>query len=182
MFLKGLPPLEGSLLPEETGAILSELIEGVNRILDLKSNSSAASGIECDYIDCLVYEDHFKERSPFEWIATVYLAEVYELHFGDSADRSEAKKYVTFVDVTLRELKVKKQNSYYSRETIRRAVRERRARRKGAIRIEMEANFQNELARHMELQAACGLFYRSKNRSLAEARAILLEIEKDKGG
>jgi hypothetical protein len=180
--LSDLQPLDGSLLPQETGSVLSELIESVNRTLELKSGSSAASGIERDFIDCLVYEDHFKERSPFEWIASVYLAEVYELHFGDRVGRFETKKYVTFADATLRELKVKKKNSYYSRETIKRAMRDYRARRKGATRIEMADNFQNELTRHMKLQAACGLFYRSKHRSLGEARSILLEIEKNKGG
>jgi hypothetical protein len=177
-----LDPLVGNLLPEKMGDKLSELIESVNRARELKSGSSAASGVESDFIDRLVYEDHFKERSSFEWIASVYLAEVYELHFGDNVGRSEKRKYVMFVYAVLRELKIKKQNSYYSLKTIRRAVRDYRVRRKGAIKIEMADNFQNELARHRELQAACGLFHPSKHYSLADAHTTLLEFEKEKGG
>jgi hypothetical protein len=55
---------------------LAELNKRLTRIAKLRSDSTPRTAGESDFGDFLKYQDHFKERSPFNWLAGVYLPEV----------------------------------------------------------------------------------------------------------
>jgi hypothetical protein len=113
---------------------LSQLVEDTKRLLNLKWSSRPRTGLESDYVDKLRYLDHFKSKSPLQWMVGVYLAEVYEIFIGAGPVRS----YLRFAYQVLKELRIKNGNSYYSRESIARAARGYSRRRKLAPRINQD--------------------------------------------
>ncbi|MBR0941564.1 hypothetical protein [Bradyrhizobium liaoningense] len=164
---------------------LSEFDTKLMRVAELRSDSKPRTGLESDFVDALIYQDHFKERSPFEWLAGVYLPEVYYLFFGFESGWGKGAKYLSFVDVVLRSLKVKAEDrTSYSRETISRAVRVRadgNIRRKKGPLVDSDVPDQMEWYRHMHFMDAIrvelglGLEMRLKS-SLEHARRVLADF------
>ncbi len=81
--LKSMAPISTLL------SLVQELGPKLTRIESMRSDSKPVTGLECEFIEELQYEDHFKERSPFDWLAGVYLPEVYLLFFSGSARLGE---------------------------------------------------------------------------------------------
>jgi hypothetical protein len=101
-----------------------KLDSDLKRVAELQSNSKARTGLEKDFIETLTYQDHFKERSPFDWLAGVYLPELYFLFFGFKSGWAKGGKFLTFAEIVLREMRVKTaQGKFYSRQAISRATR-----------------------------------------------------------
>jgi hypothetical protein len=119
--------------------------------LDLRSLSTPKTGLESDYVDRLAYEDHFKAKSPFQWMVGVYLREMYEI-FVDQ--RATGKNYVAFAYQVLKELKIKDGHAYYSLESIARAARGYRRSRKLSPRLDQ---LEWDVYRDMQFCWACGV-------------------------
>jgi hypothetical protein len=69
---------------------LKELETKLARVAELRSDTNPRSGEENDFVDALIYQDHFKERSPFDWLAGVYLPEVCYLFLNLDLDGDRA--------------------------------------------------------------------------------------------
>jgi hypothetical protein len=152
-------------------AHVSTLVSDVERLLDLRSLSIPATGLESDYIDSLAYEDHFKAKSPLQWMVGVYLCEVYEIFVGQSAT---GKNYVAFAYQVLKELKIKDGRAYYSPESIARAARGYRRSRKLSPRVDQ---FEFDVYRGMQFSWACRVHKRSNPYSELRKREEKLEQE-----
>lgn len=161
-----------SVLSKELFAKLSELRPSIDRVLELRRTSVARNGEEYDYLDVIGYRDHFKMRSPIDWLVGVYLSEVYDLHFGFLPSRRRTSKYVSFAASVLKELKIKNGVAYYSPNYLARIARESRLRRKLVSDVDTS---EYDLNREMHLLAACGLDW--KLYSLESASKILVERE-----
>jgi hypothetical protein len=140
--------------------------------------------LEKDFIETLTYQDHFKERSPFDWLAGVYLPELYFLFFGFKSGWAKGGKFLTFVEIVLREMEVKTaQGKFYRRQAISRAtrvLRDSKARRKRGPLIDGDTPDQMEWCRHMYfMQAIGGVRYKS---SLESARKVLVDLGTEKVG
>ncbi len=66
-------------------------------------------------------QENLSNRSPFEWIAGNYLADVYQLIFDRKASYSPDGPFVRFVEATLRELEITNDGKSYSRASISKA-------------------------------------------------------------
>jgi hypothetical protein len=130
---------------------LSDLADGIEAILGLQSDSVPSSGDESDLVDALMYQDHFKAQSPLEWLVGVYLIETYTINFRAKPENIQ-KSYIAFAMAVLKELRIKNGNSGYSVESVRRAARGIRSRRK--VKEVDDMMFTNERQKH--LYAACG--------------------------
>jgi hypothetical protein len=75
------------------------------------------------------YRESFKAFSPFDWLAGLYLPDVYELALGHRPSTAENGPSVRFVEAALAELKISKHGKPYSRASIARSIRSIRARR-----------------------------------------------------
>jgi hypothetical protein len=70
------------------------------------------------------YRDSFKTRSPFEWLAGNFLADVYFFTFGCRVPGiSENGPYVRFAEIILDEFQVLRNGKPYSRASIAKALR-----------------------------------------------------------
>jgi hypothetical protein len=49
-------------------SLLSQLVEDTKKLVYLRWSSVPSSGLESDYVDRLRYLDHFKSKSPLQWI------------------------------------------------------------------------------------------------------------------
>jgi hypothetical protein len=86
-----------------------------------------------------LYPESFKALSAFDWLAGLYLPDVFELAFGRPPSTSESGPTIRFVEAALAELKITKGGKPYSRASIARAIRNLRAgriRRKSAVTVE----------------------------------------------
>lgn len=99
----------------------------------------------------LSHEDHFKAKSPLQWMVEVYLREVYQIFIEPKA---RGKKYVAFAHQALKELKIKDGNAAYSLESVARAARGYERGKKFAPRVD-QAEW--DFDRKRQLCAACGL-------------------------
>jgi hypothetical protein len=136
----------------------------VKRLTIVRSHTPVASGIELDHlVDWLIYADHFRERSAFEWLAGVYLCELHELFIGPPSGR----KFICFVETVLEVFDVKTPTgSRHSKEAISRARRlnkqlasttsKMKARRQGPI-VDADVPDQMSWLRHMEFEHAAGV-------------------------
>jgi hypothetical protein len=158
---------------------LYELDRKLERVAEFRSDSKPRTGEESDFVDALIYQDHFRERSPFEWFAGVYLPEVYYLFFGFESGWGQGGKFLSFADVVLRSLKIKTEDrTFYSREAISRAVRTRARRKKGPL-VDSDVPDQMEWFRHMQFIDAIrvGLGFRVRLKSpLEHARHVLADL------
>jgi hypothetical protein len=130
---------------------LSNLSHGIETALRLQPDTVPSSGREYDLVEILAYRAHFKARSPLEWLAGVYLIETFALNFR-VAKGTLLKNYTVFAIAVLKELKIKNGSSNYSAESIRRAARGGRDRRK----VKKVDDMQFIAERQMHLYAACG--------------------------
>jgi hypothetical protein len=161
----------------DLSAQLEQLNKQLMRVADLRSDSKPLTGLESDFVDALKYQDHFKERSPADWLAGVYLPELYYLFFGFGAGWGRGPKFLSFADIVLRTMKVKTADgTFYTTKAISRAVRLRpdnaRRRKKGPL-IDNDVADQLEWYRHMHLMGAIGLRHKS---SLEYARKVIAEL------
>jgi hypothetical protein len=163
---------------------LYELDRKLERVAEFRSDAKPRTGEESDFVDALIYQDHFRERSPFEWFAGVYLPEVYYLFFGFESGWGQGAKFLSFADVVLRSLKVKTEDrTFYSREAISRAVRIRadnKTRRKKGPLVDSDVPDQMEWLRHMHFVDAIrvGLRFRVRLKSsLEHARRVLGDLK-----
>ena len=63
--LRGLMPV---LAPfANLSSQLYELDRKLERVAEFRSDLKPRTGEESDFVDALKYQDHFRERSPFEW-------------------------------------------------------------------------------------------------------------------
>jgi hypothetical protein len=150
---------------------LSDFSAGIGTLLVLQSDSVPSTGLQSDFVDALAYQDHFRARSPLEWLIGVYLIETYRLNFQIKKGTAQ-KNYDAFAMAVLKELKIKNGSSNYSIESIRRATRATlggRDRRK-ARKVE---DIQFMIARQTSLYAACGRRWKSEaiSRALKEFEA-----------
>lgn len=152
--------------PDPLRRYLSELSGGIEAALRLDSDSRVWTGLESDFVDVLTYRDHFKAQSPLEWLVGVYLVETFALNFRVKKG-PQRKPYITFAMSVLKELRIKNGTSNYSVESIRRAARGGRDRRKAA-KID---DSQFEVNRQMSLYAACGRSW--KREAMTEALTVL---------
>jgi hypothetical protein len=149
---------------------LADFSDGIETALGLQSDSSPSSGLASDFVDFLGYQDHFKARSPLEWLVGVYLVETYALNFAVKKGTVQ-KNYSTFAMAVLKEMKVKNGTSYYSAESIRRAARGERDRRK--VKKVDDTPFMVE--RQTLLYAACGRHWKREalSRTLRELESLI---------
>jgi hypothetical protein len=162
-------------LPER----LERLDRQLERVEKLRPDAKPRTGLESDFIESLIYADHFKERSPFDWLAGLYLPELYYLFFDHRLPLGKGRKFLSFVNTILRMLKIKTpQGRYYSKEAISRARRlsDQAPRRKGGPRVDTDIPDQMEWYRHMSLVQALGLGIRLKS-SLELARQELAALD-----
>jgi hypothetical protein len=156
---------------------LYELDRKLERVAGFRSDLKPQTGQESDFVDALIYQDHFRERSPFEWLSGVYLPEVYYLFFGFESGWSQGGKFLSFADIILRSLKVKTEDrNFYSREAISRAARmgtNGKIRRKKGPLVDADVPDQMEWYRHMQLMSAIGVRPKS---SLEYARRVLADL------
>jgi hypothetical protein len=173
-------------LPEQ----LEELNKKLKRVAGLRSDSRSKkkqsdtrslTSLESDFVDILIYQDHFKERSPFDWLAGVYLPELYYLFFRFESGWGKGRKFLSFADIVLRAMKVKTvHGKFYSTKAISRAVRIRpdtKPRRKKGPLVDRDVPDQLNWHRHMHLMGAVGV--RSKS-SLEHAREVLAGLNNAK--
>jgi hypothetical protein len=158
-------------------AQLGELNTQLARIAELRSDSEPRTGVESDFVDLLKYQDHFKERSPADWLAGVYLPELYYLFFGFESGWGQGPKFLSFADIVLRAMKVKTTDgTFYTTKAISRAVRVKpdisRRRKKGPL-VDNDIADQLEWYRHMHLMGALGLRHKS---SLEHARKVIADL------
>jgi hypothetical protein len=136
---------------------VGELDPKLKRIETLRSDTLPCSGLESDFIDALQYQDHFKERSPFDWLAGVYLPEVFYLFFPVHLGWGKGKQFLSFAESVLREMNVRTgAGSLYSRKAISRSVRLNKVRRKAGPLVDKDVPDQLEWYRHMYLMSAIG--------------------------
>lgn len=140
--------------------------EVVKRVSIVRADTRPASGLELDhFIDWYIYADHFRERTAFEWLAGLYLCELYEL-FVDSPPKGH--EFISFVRAVLEVFNVKTPTGgRYSKEAISRARRlsdqlgstdkkVAKARRQGPI-VDADVPDQMGWYRHMALEYAVGM-------------------------
>jgi hypothetical protein len=149
---------------------LSDFSESTQRALDLKSDSEPSTGLESDFVDYLSYQDHFRARSPLEWLVGVYLIETYALNFRVKTGVKQ-KHYVPFAMAVLKALKIKNGTSNYSIESVRRAARSRHDRRKAKTVDDLQFT----VDRHKRLYAASGRHWKREN--MARAMRLLEGLE-----
>jgi hypothetical protein len=158
-------------------AQLEELNEKLQRVAELRSDSKPRTGLESDFVDLLKYQDHFKERSPFDWLAGVYLPELYYLFFRFESGWGKGRKFLLFGDVVLRAMKVTTvDGKFYSTKAISRAVRIKpdiKQRRKKGPLVDRDVPDQLEWYRHMHFMDAVGVRIKS---SLEYARDVLADL------
>jgi hypothetical protein len=155
---------------------IEELDPKLKRVGSLRSDTVPLTGLECDFVESLQYLDHFKERSPFDWLAGVYLPEVFYLFFRVHSGWGKGKQFLSFAESCLREMNVRIGiGRYYSRRTISRAVRLNTSRRKTGPLVDRDVPDQLEWYRHMHLMSVLGLGLRLKA-PIEHARAILIEM------
>jgi hypothetical protein len=112
--------------------------------------------------------------SAFDWFVGVYLARVYERHFGQPAGRSRMNNgqvggpYIRFVQAMLRESGILNRRKPYSRETIARAV----SRARGSRNRIQRASKPSLKSRKRSLKSRKGSL-RSKKRSLKSRKGSL---------
>lgn len=140
---------------------LETLNRKLKRVEELRSNSRPETGLESDFIDALIYQDHFKERAPFEWLVGVYLPEIYFLFFSYESGWGQGSKYLSFAAIVLRAMKIKTgKGTYYTKKAVSRAVRinpDLAIRRKNGPRVDNDVPDQLEWYRHMHWMGAIGL-------------------------
>lgn len=170
-FLPVLVPFDN--LPEQ----LEELNKKLRRVAELRSDSSPSTGSESDFVDALKYQDHFKERSPFDWLAGVYLPELYYLFFPFESSWGQGRKFLSFADIVLRAMKVKTvDGKFYSAKAISRAVRIKpdiKQRRKKGPLVDRDVPDQLEWYRHMHFMDAIGVRIKS---SLENGHDVLADL------
>jgi hypothetical protein len=66
-------------------------------------------------------QQDLSNRSPFEWIAGNFLADVYELNFGQPPSYSVTGPFIRFVESTLDVLQITRNGAPYSRSSISKA-------------------------------------------------------------
>ncbi len=167
-------------LPERLDKLDSQL----QRVEELRPDTIPRTGDESDFVAFLIHEDHFKERSPFEWLAGVYLPEVYYLFFDPRIPFGTGRKFLSFAEICLRVMKIKTpQGKYYSKEAISRArqLSGKTGRRKGGPRLDADVPDQMEWYRHMAIIQALRLGIRLKS-SIELARLELLKLSQDQPG
>ncbi|MGY3698940.1 hypothetical protein ACVIGA_009082 [Bradyrhizobium sp. USDA 3240] len=150
---------------------IEELDPKLKRVGSLRSETVPVTGMERNFIESLQYQDHFKERSPFDWLAGVYLPEVFYLFFRVHAGWGKGKQFLSFAESCLREMKVRTGGGkYYSRTTISRAVRLNTPRRKTGPLVDRDVPDQLEWYRHTHLMSVIGLHLKTP---IERARALL---------
>lgn len=154
---------EKRLLVEQLQAILPK----VERLRSIGPNLVPVTGDEADLVEGMRYEDHFKQRSPFEWIAGVYIPELFFLFVDNTrVGRKWGKgpEFLSFAAAVLSALKIQRDGMEYSRETIAKAVRLNPTaankhgllRRKNGPAFDAEVNDPWEWYRHQAWAVACG--------------------------
>lgn len=160
---------------------LEALQRKLKRTAELRSNSQPETSLERDFVDALIFQDHFKERAPFEWLAGVYLPEVYFLFFGFESKWGQGSKYLSFADVVLRSLKIKTaKGAFYTKKAISRAVRVKpdlASRRKNGPRVDNDVPDQFEWYRHMHWMNAVGLRLKDP---IERAKKVLADLNSAK--
>lgn len=152
---------------------IEELDPKLMRMGSLRADTVPVTGLEKDFVETLQYQDHFKERSPFDWLAGIYLPEVFYLFFRIHIGWGKGKQFLTFAEACLQEMNVRTGTGrYYSRRTIGRAVRLRTPRKKAGPVVDRDMPDQLEWYRHMHFMSVIGL--RSKT-PIENARAFLLK-------
>ena len=144
---------------------LKKFREIAKRLTIVRSYTRPASGLELDHlIDWYIYTEHFRERTAFEWLAGVYLCELYELFLGHPSGR----KFIRFVETVLEVFRIKTPNGrQYSKETISKARRlsdqlatiSKKPAKSRRPRPLVDANVPDQMnwLRHMQLEGAMGL-------------------------
>jgi hypothetical protein len=135
---------------------LSDFSASIETLLGLQSGSVPSSGLESEFVEALIYQDHFKALSPLEWLVGVYLVETFENNFRAKPGAAQ-KSYIEFAMAVLKKLNIKNGNSSYSVETVRRAARGLRSRRK--VKEVDDSIF--TIARQMQFDWACGRHWKS---------------------
>jgi hypothetical protein len=164
---------------------LQSILPSLKRFRLLGPGSTPATGLEVDLVEGMQYEDQFKQRSPFEWIAGVYLPELFYL-FYDNTRWGKGKEFLLFAGIILQELKIRSNGRKYSPNSIARAVRLGRAlpgkdgflRRKYGSAFDVGVSDPLEWYRHQHFAHACG--FRAKTPIEAVAR-MLREPIKERG-
>jgi len=136
----------------------------------LEPASTLLTGLEDDLVYWMRYEDHFRQRGPFEWMAGIYLPELFYL-FVDNTQWpkftrwGKGRKFLSFARIVLREFKIRpKGKQEYTSSSIARAVRldptisteQGLLRRKGGPSFDADINDPWEWYRHRAFALACG--------------------------
>jgi hypothetical protein len=157
---------------------LSDFSAGIETLLGLQSDSVPSSGVESDFVDALAYQHHFKALSPLEWLVGVYLIETYAINFRAKPGTVQ-KSYIAFAMAVLKELRIKNGNSSYSVESVRRATRGLRKRRK--VKEVDDTMFTVERQQH--LYAVCGRDWKHESlRKTLEALKTILKLRRANSG
>ncbi|RTL77535.1 MAG: hypothetical protein EKK36_01955 [Bradyrhizobiaceae bacterium] len=147
---------------------LQSLLPSLKRFRLFGPSSSPANGLEADLVEGMRYQDQFKQRSPFEWIAGVYLPELFYLFVDNTKvgkKWGKGPEFLLFASCVLRELKIQSGGRAYSRESIAKAGRldpskankDNHLRRKRGPSFDEGVNDPLEWYRHQCLAYACGL-------------------------
>jgi hypothetical protein len=148
-------PLENTLNLAPLKKQLLDLSVAIDTALRLESDSEPSTGLQSDFVDYLGYQDHFRSKSPLEWLVGVYLIETYGLNFSVEAG-VETKNYIPFAMAVLKELGIKNGKFSYSAETIRRAVRRAVSGERDRRKAKKVDELQFTVSRQTQLYAACG--------------------------
>lgn len=139
---------------------LQSLLPSLKRFRLLGPSSIPVTGLEADLVEGMRYEDQFKQRSPFEWIAGVYLPELFYLFFDNSRAGEQwgkGREFFLFASCVLRELEIQSGGRAYSRESIAKAGRlDPTKRRKRGPSADKGISDPLEWYRHQCLAHACG--------------------------
>ena len=148
-------------------AELEAVMPLLERARSLNPTSIPKTGLEADFVDAMLYRDHFQQRSPFEWIAGVYLPELFYLFIDNTKSGKEwgkGREFISFAVAVLRALQIRPETGDYSRESISKAVRlnptvpnkQGLTRRKNIPAVDADINDPWEWYRHQALAFACG--------------------------